>query len=45
MVGAGIDEDSMTATDGALSEREREVRFRLALVGRPVGKGDSEVPL
>ena len=35
----------MAATDGALSEREREVRFRLVLVGRATGKGDSELPL
>jgi len=44
-VGAGIEDDSMTATDGTLSEREREVRLRLVLVGRAAGKGDSEVPL
>lgn len=35
----------MAATGGALSEREREVRFRLVLVGRATGKGDSELPL
>ena len=45
VVGAGIDDDSMAATDGALSEREREARLRLVLVGRGTGKGDSEVPL
>lgn len=42
---AGTDDDSMAATVGALSEREREVRLRLVLVGRPAGEGDSEVPL
>ena len=35
----------MAATDGALSEREREVRLRLVLAGRPAGEGDSELPL
>ena len=45
VVGAGIDDDSMAATFGALSEREREVRLRLVLVGKAAGKGDSEVPL
>jgi len=45
VVGAGIDDDSMIATDGALSEREREARLRFVLAGRPAGEGDSEVPL
>ena len=45
MVGAGIEDDSTAATDGALSEREREARLKLVLVGRAAGKGDSEVPL
>jgi hypothetical protein len=44
-VGTGIDDDSMAATDGALSEREREVRVRFVLGGRPAGAGDSELPL
>lgn len=45
VVGAGIEDDSMAATDGALSEREREVRPRPVTAGRPAGKGDSELPL
>ena len=45
VAGAGIDDDSMAATDGTLSEREREVRVRFVLAGRPVGRGDSELPL
>ena len=45
MVGAGIDDDSMAPTVGALSEREREARLVLVFVGRPAGDGDSEVPL
>lgn len=45
VAGAGIDEDSMAATVGALSEREREERLKFALAGKPAGEGDSEVPL
>ena len=35
----------MAATEGALSERERETRLTLVLVGKPAGEGDSELPL
>ena len=42
-MGAGIEDDSVATTDGALSEREREVRLRFAVAGRPAGEGDSEV--
>ena len=44
-VGAGIEVDSLAATDGALSEREREVRLRFVVAGRPAGEGDSELAL
>ena len=44
-MGAGIDDDSMAATDDVLFEREREVRLRFALAGRPAGEGDSELAL
>lgn len=45
VVGAGIKDDSTAATDGALSEREREARFEFVLAGKTAAEGDSEVPL
>ena len=44
VVGAGIDDDSMAATPGVLSEHER-ARATLVFVGKTAGEGDSEVPL
>ena len=45
VMGAGIDDDSTAATDGTLSEREREGRLTLVFAGRPAGEGDSDGPL
>jgi hypothetical protein len=45
VVGAGIDDDSVAATVGALSEREREERLKFAVAGKTAGVGDSVLPL